>query len=46
MKVPTDLAISPRGDMTAKIIDGMAIARLVRAEIRERAHALVVQHDV
>jgi methylenetetrahydrofolate dehydrogenase (NADP+) / methenyltetrahydrofolate cyclohydrolase len=32
--------------MTAKIIDGMAIARLVRAEIRERAHALVVQHDV
>jgi len=32
--------------MTAKIIDGMAIARLVRAEIRERACALVTRHSV
>jgi methylenetetrahydrofolate dehydrogenase (NADP+) / methenyltetrahydrofolate cyclohydrolase len=32
--------------MTAKIIDGLAIARLVRAEIRERAHALAVQQGV
>ncbi len=30
--------------MTAKIIDGTAIARLVRVEIRDRAQALLVRH--
>jgi methylenetetrahydrofolate dehydrogenase (NADP+)/methenyltetrahydrofolate cyclohydrolase len=32
--------------MTAKIIDGTAIARLVRVEIRERAQALVAKHGI
>ncbi|HZC54876.1 MAG TPA: bifunctional methylenetetrahydrofolate dehydrogenase/methenyltetrahydrofolate cyclohydrolase FolD [Xanthobacteraceae bacterium] len=32
--------------MTAKIIDGMAIARLVRAEIRDRAQVLAAQYGV
>ena len=32
--------------MTAKIIDGTAIARLVRAEIRDRAQALAAKHGI
>jgi methylenetetrahydrofolate dehydrogenase (NADP+)/methenyltetrahydrofolate cyclohydrolase len=32
--------------MTAKIIDGTAIARLVRTEIRSRAQALVATHGI
>jgi methylenetetrahydrofolate dehydrogenase (NADP+)/methenyltetrahydrofolate cyclohydrolase len=32
--------------MTAKIIDGTAIARLVRTEIRSRAQALVAKHGI
>jgi methylenetetrahydrofolate dehydrogenase (NADP+)/methenyltetrahydrofolate cyclohydrolase len=32
--------------MTAKIIDGIAIARKVRAEIRERAQALMRRHGI
>src|SRR5271169_4719493 len=32
--------------MSAKIIDGMAIARLVRAEIRDRAQVLAAQYGV